>query len=273
MENQNAECHQSECAHYIGKDKIGLYKGKFLWSIIIATVMVVVIFIAITKKYNSSLNEIINIHKSNCETLITFLEPAVISPDSCIYVNEQLALSMQEHMQNTEALLLLQSQKIQSDFTILSIWAGILMIVFLVFSIYSMYKTDELIKQGKEGLNKIEDAHEKAIDYIEKIDSHVNDEMDKVTKAASSQVDTITTNSSLSIDEIKKQAEEEKQSFGKMLSEKTEQFQKIYNDYVSKLDEATKANQNSINTLLTYLRSSESMKKDDSLMKKEGGEK
>ncbi len=60
-------------------------------------------------------------------------------------------------------MLELQYNKLQHDFTVLSLWAGILMIVFLIFSIYSIFKVDEMQKkQGRDYLDKMEDFSIKA---------------------------------------------------------------------------------------------------------------
>ena len=89
-----------------------------------------------------------------------------MSKDSCYYVNEQFAKSVEAYMESSKDLLELQSTKIQSDFTVLSLWAGILMIVFLVFSIYSMFKTDEILRQSREGLKAIENTEKEAEEQI-----------------------------------------------------------------------------------------------------------
>ena len=49
----------------------------------------------------------------------------------------------------------LHLNKIEHEYTNITIWAAILTIIFLVFSFYSLYKADELIKQGREGVKDI----------------------------------------------------------------------------------------------------------------------
>lgn len=57
----------------------------------------------------------------------------------------------------TNELLELHFNRIQHEYTVLALWAGVLMIVFLIFSFYSLYKTDDIAKQGKESLKEIKE--------------------------------------------------------------------------------------------------------------------
>lgn len=61
----------------------------------------------------------------------------------------------------TKALLELEFNKIQNEYETLALWAGILTVVFLIFTFYSMFKTDELILQGKNGLAELNNIKEK----------------------------------------------------------------------------------------------------------------
>lgn len=55
----------------------------------------------------------------------------------------------------TRDLLELQFSKIQHEAQSLQIWCGILTIVFLIFSFYSLFKTDELLQRGRDGLKEL----------------------------------------------------------------------------------------------------------------------
>ena len=57
----------------------------------------------------------------------------------------------------TNELLELHFNRIQHEYTVLALWAGVLMIVFLIFSFYSLYKTDDIAKQGKDSLKEIKE--------------------------------------------------------------------------------------------------------------------
>lgn len=55
----------------------------------------------------------------------------------------------------TRDLLQMQFAKIQHEYEALEIWCGILTVFFLIFSFYSLFKTDDLVNQGKEGLKQL----------------------------------------------------------------------------------------------------------------------
>lgn len=76
-----------------------------------------------------------------------------------LFINRQLADSQHE----TNELLELHFNRIQHEYTVLALWAGILMIVFLIFSFYSLYKTDDITKQGKESLKEIKEKGDKVL--------------------------------------------------------------------------------------------------------------
>ena len=141
-----SNCTEDRCAHYIANDKFHIYRHKFLWTIILATILAGRCFAYITYSFKQTHASIANTHEISINKLQELLEPAKMSKDSCYYADKHLVNSIEAYMTTSKELLELQSTKIQSDYAILSLWAGILMIVFLVFSIYSMFETDEMLR-------------------------------------------------------------------------------------------------------------------------------
>ena len=88
-----------------------------------------------------------NQHNSYYSNLQGSLPEIKLTKDSCVYLNEQLVSTIDMEMSKVSSMLELHLSQQHAYFTILSVWAGIMMIVFLVFSLYSMYKTDELHKE------------------------------------------------------------------------------------------------------------------------------
>ena len=115
------------------------------------------------------------------------------------------------------------------------------MIVFLVFSIYSMFKTDELIKQGREGLRKIEEADMKVGEHMSNIDKKVEEETKKVQEEATKKIGDITNEAGSALSTVKEQAEADKNSFSNTVKEKTEAFLSKYDEAVKKMEELTAA--------------------------------
>lgn len=89
-----------------------------------------------------------------------------------LFINRQLADS--QHA--TNELLELHFNRIQHEYTVLALWAGVLMIVFLIFSFYSLYKTDDIAKQGKESLKEIKEKGDKVLQDLQKVLDDLNKE-------------------------------------------------------------------------------------------------
>lgn len=270
MSNQ---CNIDNCSHYISVKNLRFYRNKFIYFVIIATVAIACLFAAITYSYHNSLNEIVEIHKDYSNQMSKVLQPLKLSKDSCVYANEQLVQYMQENMQNMQSLLQLQGSKIQSDFTLLSVWAGILMIVFLIFSIYSIFKTDELMKQSRDGLRVIEDSKNKADGHISQIDVKVKEEIERVSSAADSQITKIFDQSNSSLDLLRNQVESYKKSFTQIVETKTNEFKKVYDDYVEKLDNASQQTNSLFDILINTARNQQSEEQESDRNTQEGKEK
>jgi len=76
----------------------------------------------------------------------------------------------------SKTLLDLEFTKIQNEYESLTLWAGILTVVFLIFSFYSLFKADDLVKQGREGLDKLNIQKDEAI----KLNKQSRDESDNL---------------------------------------------------------------------------------------------
>lgn len=253
MEN----CEKNNCTHYVDKLNLRLYKGKFLIAVVVITVVMVVLFVCEVCFYHSSLQSIVETHSSFVSKFEKSIDPLTMSKDSCVYANDQLVNSMREYMQSTQSILDLQSSKIQADFTLLSLWAGILMIVFLIFSIYSMFKTDELMKQGREGLRAIETSKAKADEQVNTIDEKVKDEIQKVSNAANHQLANISEESEKLLLELKETIEKERKAFKDMVDQKAEDFKGEYLQYVDKLKSSTESAKNLWQSFMEAIRNNQ----------------
>lgn len=73
-------------------------------------------------------------------------------------------------IENVEKLLHLEFAKIQEERNALTLWIGIITVVFLIFSFYSMFKSDDLVKQSQDGLNDIKEIKKEVTKTKEKYD-------------------------------------------------------------------------------------------------------
>lgn len=98
----------------------------------------------------------------------------VLREDSLRLCNERVLLEMQ-----TKSMIDLHLNKVEHEYSNLTIWAAILTILFLVFSFYSIYKMDELIQQGNEGVKDIRSLKKSGEDLIEKLEETSKSEIEK----------------------------------------------------------------------------------------------
>lgn len=249
-----SNCTEDRCAHYIANDKFHIYRHKFLWTIILATILAGGCFAYITYSFKQTHASIANTHEISINKLQELLEPAKMSKDSCYYADKHLVNSIEAYMTTSKELLELQSTKIQSDYAILSLWAGILMIVFLVFSIYSMFKTDEMLRQSREGLKAIEETEKEADNIISRVETKTNEEIIKVSNKATEESTRIQQDASNTIDEVKKEILDMRTAFSKDVSEKSQAFQDKYDEMMRKLEETTANNTSLIQQLVQTIK-------------------
>ena len=114
-----------------------------------------------------------SIYNKNIELLYIEYDK-VLKEDSLRLCNERVLLEMQ-----TKSMIDLHLDKVEHEYSNLTIWAAILTILFLVFSFYSIYKMDELIQQGNEGVKDIRSLKKNSEDLIEKIETTSKSEIEK----------------------------------------------------------------------------------------------
>lgn len=111
-----------------------------------------------------------------------------------LFINRQLVDS--QHA--TNELLELHFNRIQHEYTVLALWAGILTIVFLIFSFYSLYKTDDIVKQGKESLKEIKEKGDNVLTDLKALQEELMSQarttiaqINKETKESQNKMDTL----------------------------------------------------------------------------------
>ena len=102
----------------------------------------------------------------------------------------------------TKAMIDLHLDKIEHEYSNITMWGAILTILFLVFSFYSLYKIDELIKQGQDGVVKIDEIKKDGEESVKKF----KDEKQKI------------------VDDMEKQLPEMMDALYKGLQQKNEEF-------------------------------------------------
>ena len=114
-----------------------------------------------------------SIYNGNMELLYMEYEK-VLKEDSLRLYNERALVEMQ-----TKSMIDLHLNKVEHEYSNLTMWAAILTILFLVFSFYSIYKMDELIQQGNEGVKDIRSLKKNSEDLIENLEATSKSEIEK----------------------------------------------------------------------------------------------
>ena len=225
---QTANCEKDNCAHYIDKQYAKFYKSKFLLILAGFSFAVVALFIFVTYSYNKSQGDIVNNYREYKHEIDSIHR--TVQKDSTFSLKQQGILDRMEYQQNSiQHQLEMQSVKLSSDFTLLSLWAGVLMLVFLIFSIYSVFKTDELMKQSRADIDKIEENSDKANQLLVSVQKKVDDALKEINKAAKTESDELKKNTAETIGQIKEEV-------GKAIAEKSSEFNDKCNDYLSQLE-------------------------------------
>ena len=204
------------------------YKSKFLLILAGFSFAVVALFIFVTYSYNKSQGDIVNNYREYKHEIDSIHR--TVQKDSTFSLKQQGILDRMEYQQNSiQHQLEMQSVKLSSDFTLLSLWAGVLMLVFLIFSIYSVFKTDELMKQSRADIDKIEENSDKANQLLVSVQKKVDDALKEINKAAKTESDELKKNTAETIGQIKEEV-------GKAIAEKSSEFNDKCNDYLSQLE-------------------------------------
>lgn len=167
-----------------------------------------------------------------------YLKSLTLTKDSTISLDQVVIDIVEEKQKESLSLLELQYNKLQHDFTILSLWAGILMIVFLIFSIYSMFKVDEMQKQGRDYLNTMEGFSIEAKNISDSIEDKANEEISSLEERTTKAMNGLSTESKKQLDDLKNTIDKLQSEFESSVKTKAREFEKTVETYKKSLNKA-----------------------------------
>lgn len=169
-----------------------------------------------------------------------------LSRDSLQFNAERTLLEGQ-----TKAMIDLHLTKIDHEYNNITMWAAILTILFLVFSFYSIFKMDELIQQGREGVKDIKRLKKVGDDSIAYIKAKNNEQITKlkedteqIIKEHREKLEGISSNFSVQQNDLYRRADE---YLNGLRRNSDEQSQKILSEYYNILQEQSKTYSQKIN--------------------------
>lgn len=185
----------------------------------------------ITQHYN----EVLKMHEKNS---------AKLQKDSLFLSTERILLEGQ-----TKNMIDLHLSKIEHEYNNITMWAALLTVIFLVFSFYSIFKMDELIKQGDDGLKDIRKIREEGRIAVEKFKQDSKDGLEGLETKTDTAIREQNTNATKSIDMLYEKIKEI-DSVGKSSFESIEATKKAFEE---KSQENMQSFENNINTLTKSL--------------------
>lgn len=206
----------------------------FLGCVLIITIIASIFFVSYNNSYRNTQQEILELHKKYCDNFI----PQYSSDSIIAYPDFRPVLDA--HFEAVSDSLKLQYDKIQNDYAILTIWASVLMIIFLIFSIYSMFKIDEIQKQGRESLKLIDDTYVHVRDKSDNLDCLVADATQKIEKTIDLKISDFTAK----LESKNKELEVQIEKYQDAISETASQNQQIYDLFVKAVTNNVSAKDN-----------------------------
>lgn len=143
----------------------------------------------------------------------------------------------------TKAMIDLHLDKIEHEYSNITMWGAILTILFLVFSFYSLYKIDELIKQGQEGVYTINNLIYKGEQSVEHFKEEKQKVVDDMRKQLPEMMATIYKDQQQQIEDFKQQVQEQIRNTETYLTTVKVDFKSnseaIFDDYRKQLSAVT----------------------------------
>lgn len=144
-----------------------------------------------------------------------------------IFVHTQIG----QIQNDTKNQLSLEFNKLQNEYFTLQLWGGILTIVFLIFTFYSLFKTDDLMKQGKDAvdeINKLKATGDRVIEQTNVKTKEAEEKHDKLLKKEQEDISTFVKKAE---DTINLLTDDFERGNGVILKNQKEAFEKIVGDY------------------------------------------
>lgn len=98
-----------------------------------------------------------------------------------VSIDEQVLKELDFHQEQVRDLLNVQFERLQSERNVLEIWAASLTIVFLIFSFFSLFHTEDMMKEAREKLNKLESISSTAESKSEEIKSKLEQKLEPIS--------------------------------------------------------------------------------------------
>ncbi len=228
--NNSDKCQLNDCVYHRKSKQYFVNHWGFIGCMIVVTIIAAIFFIAYNNSYQDSQQRIVDAYKQLCDSTTVWGD---IAANDTVFIYRDFEPIITQQMQSVTNLLDLHTIKSQNDFTILTVWASVLMIVFLIFSIYSMFKIDEIQKQGRESLRQIDEIYSAVRKKSENLDDAVEDAMRKIENSITQKINEFT----IAINQQSSTVKQKLEAYQKTVTETAENNQQFLNTLVNLIKE------------------------------------
>ena len=111
------------------------YKWQFIGSLLIVSIVAITGFVSLSVSYHNRLDRIVEIQREDCHNLSRIFNDASFNKQAIAKETENLSKSFEKHEEKMQSIMEMEFERLQNDFNFISLWAGLITIVFLIFSI------------------------------------------------------------------------------------------------------------------------------------------
>lgn len=165
-------------------DKKTSYKWQFIGSLIVVSLIAIISYASLAHSFHQRLDRIEEIQKADGKQLSNLFNTTTYNNRALAAEADRISRTLEDHEERMASLMELEFEKLQNDFNFISLWAGIITIVFLIFSIYSIFKTDEMLKKSETVYEQIKGKSEVIGNMTKKIQSKYQAELGTLRKGS-----------------------------------------------------------------------------------------
>ena len=188
------------------------YKWQFIGSLAVVSVIAIIGFLCLSISYQNRLDKIAELQLQDGKRIEKILKSKSIDNKNLSKEIDSLSDVFIGHEERMQGLMEMEFEKLQNDFNFISLWAGLITIVFLIFSIYSIFKTDEMLKKSDKVYDEIKDKADVIDNFSKNIKKKYQAELKSLKKDSDDYIKDLSQKISLldsrlaSIDTLIKQA-------------------------------------------------------------------
>lgn len=173
------------------------YKWQFICSLLVVSIIAIIGFVMLSTSYHQRLDRIEEIQRADCKQIGKIITLASKHNNTIVIDAKKIEASFEKHEERMQSMMDVEFEKLQNDFNFISLWAGLITIVFLIFSIYSIFKTDEMLKKSETVYDDIKSKSDVIDNFTKTIQKKYRSELKNLKKESDDYIKELTQKISL----------------------------------------------------------------------------